>query len=98
MHSKVHEVIRNVESRRTAVTRVIKILLAACEWTRVDRPALSQEDQSVKQGDNIGAWLMDGEDHCAIVGLCQGDETFDHVECIECVLGRVLAASDTPNK
>ena len=35
--------------------------------------ALSQEDQSVKEGNDIGAGLVDGEDHCSIVSLCKGD-------------------------
>ena len=48
MHGQVDQVVGNVEARGAAVTRVVKILLAAGERPGVDGAALGQKDQSIE--------------------------------------------------
>lgn len=86
VHRKIHQVVGNVEARRAGVPDVVKVPLATGEWTGVDRLSLGQKDQAVEQGNNVGAWLVDGKYHSAVVGLGQCDETLHNIKCIESIL------------
>ena len=49
----VDEVVSNVEANRTRSTNAVKIVDTLVEWTRVDCPPSSEEDQLVEEGDDV---------------------------------------------
>ena len=77
------QIIGNIEARRAAIADAIKVYLACVKRSRVYRPALGEENQAVKEGDNVGSRLVNGEDDGSLVSLGQGHETFDDIVGIE---------------
>ena len=86
MHRQINEVVRNIEPRRARISNMIKVLLARGERTGIDCAATRKKDESVKESNDVGARLMNGENDGAVVGLGQSDQAFDHIECVVCIL------------
>jgi hypothetical protein len=65
---------------------MIKVLLACRERTGIDCATTRKKDESVKESNDVGARLMNGEDDGAIVCLGKGNQAFDHIERVVCIL------------
>lgn len=86
VHRKINEVVRDIESRRARITNMVKVLLACREGTGINRTTARKENKPVKESDDVGARLMDGENNGAVVCLGQCDEAFNHIERVVCIL------------
>jgi len=54
--------------------------LTLAKFARVDKFPRSQEQELIKESDNIASRLVDGEDDSAVVVACEGYKTFHYVE------------------
>lgn len=54
--------------------------MALAYFARVDHLATRQKDELVKHGNNVASWLVDSENHGAVVVFGERDERFDNVE------------------
>lgn len=77
------EEVGDVEARRAAVAYRVEVVLAVGVLARVDDAAFSEQDESVKQGDDVAPGLMDGEDDRAVVLASEGDERLNDVEGVK---------------
>ena len=68
----------NVEACRARLPDSREVFCALVSIARIDQLSLSEHEQLVKQGDNIAAGLVNGEDYGTIVVLGEGDQAGDH--------------------
>jgi hypothetical protein len=64
------------------MSNMLEISLTSRQRAGIYEFSLSKQDQLIKQGDDIAAWLMNGEDHSSIIVSRKGDQTVHNVECI----------------
>jgi hypothetical protein len=77
------EEVGDVEARRATVAKRVKIVLAVGILARVNDAALGEQDETVKEGDDVASRLMDRKDDGPVVLAGEGDERLDDVECVE---------------
>jgi hypothetical protein len=65
---------------------MVKVLLACRERTRVDCATTRKKDESVKESNDVRARLMNGENDGPVVCLGEGNQAFDHIESVVCIL------------
>ena len=54
--------------------------MTLAEFARINKLPGGQEQKLIKEGDDVTARLVDGEDDSAVVVACEGYKTFHHVE------------------
>ena len=74
------EVIRNIESWRTMLSDRIEIGLALPKFAGIHETSLCEKHKLIKKGNYVTTWLMDRENHSAVVVARQCDETLNNVE------------------
>ncbi len=72
--------IRNVEPRWTGVADILKVIVTIRGVARVNQFALSQQHEFVKEGHNIAARLMDGENDRTVVVSRKGNQAVHYAE------------------
>lgn len=72
--------IRNVEPRWTRIADILEVIVAVRGVTRVNQFALCQQDKFVKEGHDIAARLMDGENDRTIIVSRKCHQAVHHAE------------------
>jgi hypothetical protein len=76
------EIISNVKAWWTWLADTGEVFLALGKFSRVHHFPMSEKDEVIKQGNNVTARLVNGENNGPIIVACKGHQALDDIECI----------------